>query len=112
MPGQVRAQEDLSTPLQLGLGLTEVASKTQTCGQIAEDQEVGTGFAQRLDALVLQHNHPMVELIEVVVRIPSRLRPFANIPTFKIGTCRQYDVSETGLAFVPDGLIDDEFEFR
>ncbi len=106
--GQVGGVEVVLDPLVLVLAAHgEDRADAQPLREHGEDVVVGLGFAQRLDALLLQHDHAVVGLGAGVRDVARAVGELADVPALEVGAGRQDDVGEAGLALEPDGLVDD-----
>ena len=72
---------------------------------------VGLGLAQRLDALLLQHDHPVVGLGAGVRDVARAVGELADVPALEVGAGRQDDIGEASFTLEPDGLVDDHAHF-
>jgi hypothetical protein len=65
--GKIARIEDALDPVELAVTALRVfLLETETLGQKSEDLVIGLGLAQRLDALLLQDDETVVDLVELV----------------------------------------------
>ena len=52
----------------------------------------------------------VIELVEAMLDKSGAIGHLADVPAFKTGAGRQYDIGKFGFALEPDPLVDDKFE--
>ena len=106
--GQVGGGEVRLAPVVLvAAAIREDVAHTHALGDGGEDVVVRLALAERLDALLLQGDHAVVGLDEVVRDVARAVAELAHVPALEVGAGRQDDVGELGLALEPDRLVDD-----
>ena len=107
---QIRCIEHALDPVNFPHAFGVIGAQPQSTGQGREDVVVGTGFPDRLDAFGLIGDDPVIDLRVEMRTIATGIGPLTNILTLQIGASRQDHISELHIAFVPDRLVDHEFE--
>ena len=59
---------------------------------------------------MLQYSYPVIALVEAVLNITAAVGKLTDVPSFKIGTGRQYNIGKPGFTLVSDGLVYNEFQ--
>ncbi len=110
MPRQVRGVEHPLHPVDITHPFRIVGTEPQPAGEPTEDLVVGLRFPDRLDALGLEGDDPVVDLGMEMGAIPAGVRPFADVVALHAGAGRQDHVGEARVALLPDGLADNELQ--
>ena len=93
-------------PVEGVFAVGEHVAETQPLTHLPEDVIVAHGLAERLDALLLEHDEPVVRLVVAVGVVTGVARPLADVPALEVGAGREDDVGELRLTLEPDGLRD------
>ncbi len=103
--------EEALDPVEVGEAALGVdVAETEAVGQEREDLVVGLRLAERLDALLLEDDEPVVAGVGPRGAGPGGARPLPDVPALEVGARRQDDVGEPRLSLEPDRLVDHELD--
>ena len=89
---QIRSVELPFHPAELADAFREVGREPEPLADLLEDPEIRLRFAERLDALVLERDDAMIELLLAVMSVAAESRPLADVEPLEVRASRQDDV--------------------